>query len=65
MTVNRNFLKKNAEPVNFEYIECAQISSCELIEPNITIEGVINIENIPPPPYDGEIIEKIRSYRII
>ena len=54
----QDFFIENLESVKFEYIDCTQISSCELIEPKTAIEWVINTENISPPPYDGEIIEE-------
>ena len=54
----QEFFIENLESVNFEYIDSARISSCELIEPNTVIGGIINTENISPPPYDGDIIEE-------
>ena len=54
----QEFFIENIESVNFEYIYYTQIRSCELIEPNTVIEGMINTENIPPPPYDTEIIDE-------
>ena len=54
----QGFFIENLESVNFEYIDSARISSHELNEPNTIIEGIINTENISPPPYDGEIIKE-------
>ena len=41
------------EKLNFEYIDEVKVSERELIQETVKYQGIINTENISPPPYDA------------
>ena len=44
------------EKLNFEYIDEVKVSERELIQETVKYQGIINTENISPPPYDADEI---------
>ena len=42
------------ERLNFEYIDEVKVSERELIQEMVRFQGIINTENISPPPYDAD-----------
>ena len=42
------------EKLNFEYIDEVKVSERELIQETVKYQGIINTENISPPPYDQD-----------
>ena len=42
------------EKLNFEYIDEVKVSERELIQETVKYQGIINTENISPPPYDAD-----------
>ena len=42
------------EKLNFEYIDEVKVSERELIQQTVKLQGIINTENISPPPYDPD-----------
>ena len=42
------------EPVIFEQVDNPKVSEQELIQEKVKFEGIINTENISPPPYDAD-----------
>ena len=44
------------EPVIFEQVDIPNVSEQELIQETVKFKGIINTENISPPPYDADEI---------
>ena len=44
------------EPVIFEQVDIPKVSEQELIQETVKFKGIINTENISPPPYDADEI---------
>ena len=42
------------EKLNFEYIDEVKVSEPEIIQETVKFQGIINTENISPPPYDPD-----------
>ena len=42
------------EPVIFEQVDIPKVSERELIQETVKYQGIINTENISPPPYDAD-----------
>ena len=42
------------EKLNFEYIDEVKVSEPEIIQKTVKYQGIINTENISPPPYDSD-----------
>ena len=45
---------ESEEPVIFEQVDIPKVSEQELIQETVKFKGMINTENISPPPYDAD-----------
>ena len=49
-------ITESIEKLDFEYIDEVKVSEHELIQETVKYQGIINTENISPPPYDADEI---------
>ena len=49
-------ITESTEKLDFEYIDQVKVSEHELIQETVKYQGIINTENISPPPYDADEI---------
>ena len=45
---------RTSQELSFEYIDEVKVSEPELIQETVKFQGIINTENISPPPYDPD-----------
>ena len=50
----REVITEPIEKLNFEYIDEVKVSEPEIIQETVKYQGIINTENISPPPYDTD-----------